>query len=403
VPGRLHPLRVYYFASFAAGGAFLPYFATWLEARGVDGLGMGVVVGMLPAMGVLGPPAIGLFADVLDLRGSLLRVACLGAALSMLALAAAGTISAGATGAPSFVAILAATTAYAVFRAPLAMLADVVALERARAAGTTYGELRLWGSLGFMIAVFLVGRVLDPRAPALLPATIAGLLGVAFVAALPLPAKPATPKLPVAREARALLGSTPFAIFLATALLANLAHAAYDLCFSLHVRDLGGSPAMMGATWAIGVLTEVVFLAFAERLTTSVPAPRIVMAALLGAALRWMLIAYAPSVTVLLLLAPLHAVSYALWWVASLAFVKERAPGHALATAQGLFTAAVAAGSVIGMVTWGALYRRAGGAVVFSAAATISLGASLVALAWNALHRKSLAEGKTFAPVPPPG
>src|SRR5262245_29289555 len=94
VPGRLHPLRVYYFASFAAFGAYLPFFPRWLEARGVEGLSMGIVAGLLPAMGVLAPPAFGLLSDGLGMRGRLLRVACLGACLSMGALAAGAYASA---------------------------------------------------------------------------------------------------------------------------------------------------------------------------------------------------------------------------------------------------------------------------------------------------------------------
>ena len=82
MPGRLLPLRVYYFASFAALGAYAPFFPRWLEARGVEGLSMGVVTGLLPAMGVLGPPAIGLVADALGLRGSILpRRLCRGVPL----------------------------------------------------------------------------------------------------------------------------------------------------------------------------------------------------------------------------------------------------------------------------------------------------------------------------------
>src|SRR6185437_13977973 len=86
-PGLLG-LRLYYFASFAALGAYVPFFPRWLEARGIVGLRMGLVAGLLPAMGILGPPAVGLLADALGLRGSLLRIACLGACASMAALAA---------------------------------------------------------------------------------------------------------------------------------------------------------------------------------------------------------------------------------------------------------------------------------------------------------------------------
>ena len=54
----------------------------------------------------------------------------------------------------------------------------------------------------------------------------------------------------------------------------------------------------------------------------------------------------------------------------------------ALSTAQGLFTAATAAGSVLGMPLWGALYRRAGGEATFAAASLVSGAAFALALLW---------------------
>ena len=69
-------------------------------------------------------------------------------------------------------------------------------------------------------------------------------------------------------------------------------------------------------------------------------------------------------------------------WLASLAYVQQSAPPGALATAQGLFSAAVAAGSVLGMPMWGALYRRAGGAITFELAALVSIAAASLAVVW---------------------
>lgn len=404
MPGRLLPLRVYYFASFAALGAYAPYFPRWLEARGVQGLSMGIVAGLLPAMGVLGPPAVGLAADVLGLRGSILRVACAGACLSMAALAA------GAAGGLSFAAVFAAVLSFAVFRSPMVMLADVVALERAPGAGTTYGEIRLWGSVGFLVAAFAVGRFVDPEAGVPLPAIIAALLLVSFLAALPLPARPVGARLPVAPEARALLAAPAFAVFLGVAVLGQLAHASYDLCFSLHLRDLGAED-MTGPAWAIGVFFEVALLRFAEPLVARFTAPRLLALALLGATLRWALLASVRSVPALLLLQPLHAMSFALWWVSSVAYVKERAPAHALAAAQGLFSAAAGVGSVVGMLTWGAVYRRGGGGAAFGLASGVALAAAVLAAIWasrstgstRSLPPAAGAEGRLKTVAPPIG
>jgi len=387
---RLLTLRLYYLASFAALGAHAPYFPSWLMARGVEGLSMGLVTGLIPAMGVLGPPAVGLLADALGLRGSLLRVASLGACLSMGALA----VGAAAFGL-SYGALFALVLLFGIFRSPMVMLADVVALERARGAGTTYGALRLWGSVGFLAAVLLAGRTVDLRAPASLPATVAGLLLVAFLAALTLPGRPAQPGLPAAAEARALLSAPDFTLFLAVSALSQLAHASYDLCFTLHLHDLGAPGPAAGVLWAAGVGFEVALMVFAERIVTRFSAPPLLAFAVAGAAARWALLASVRSLPVLLALQPLHALSFGLWWVASVSYIKGRAPGHALATAQGLFSAAVAAGAVAGNLAWGGLYRRAGGGVVFAAASAIALGAAVLAASWVRLTRRPVVQPST--------
>jgi PPP family 3-phenylpropionic acid transporter len=158
---------------------------------------------------------------------------------------------------------------------------------------------------------------------------------------------------------------------------------AYDLCFSLHLRDRGASDARIGVAWAVGVVFEVALMASSDRLFARFSPPRLVLAAVAGAAVRWALIASVPSVTVLCFLQPLHAISFGLWWVASLAYVRERAPSGALATAQGLFSAATALGSVAGMLAWGTVYRSAGGAAVFGGAAAVGLVGASVAAAWQ--------------------
>ena len=78
------------------------------------------------------------------------------------------------------------------------------------------------------------------------------------------------------------------------------------------------------------------------------------------------------------------ALSFALMWIACLAYTRERAPRDALATAQGLFTAVIAAGGVGGMLCFGALYRRHGGTLAFGAAAAVASLGALLALVWAA-------------------
>lgn len=374
---RLLPLRIYYAACFLALGVYLPFFPRWLEARGVHGAAMGVVSASLPAMGLVGPPLFGVLSDRLGLRGALLRVACVGAFACMSGLGAAFAL-----GHPlGFAGIFAAVLAFAFFRSPMISLADVITLELA-GAGSGYARTRLWGSLGFLVAAVAAGRYLDPTAPAALPLAIAAPLLAALLVAWTLPAKSLASTLPAASAASSLLARADLRLFFGASFLAQIAHSSYDLCFTLHLRDLGASDGLVGISWAIGVTSEVALMAGSALIFRRFTPPWLLVAAFVGAGLRWALIASVASIPALLALQPLHGLSFALMWLASLAYVKESAPRAALATAQGLFSAAMAAGSVLGMPLWGALYRRAGGSITFEVAALVSLAATSLALVW---------------------
>jgi MFS transporter, PPP family, 3-phenylpropionic acid transporter len=381
-------LSGYYVASFAALGVYLPFFPRWLEARGIAGTAMGAVAALIPAIGLVGPPCFGILADVLGLRASLLRIASTGACLAFAAVALPAAL-----GEPlGTVGLVVAVASFAFFRAPMVMLADVLTLERAPGAGTSYGRVRLWGSLGFLVSVMAAGRWLDPRAPAALPAAVAIALALAVAAsfALPSPAerldhaqgtsarRDPTPK-KVRAGLRELLGSSDFRLFLAASVLGQAAHSAYDLTFSLHLRDLGMGQGLVGVTWALGVVAEIVLMAVAAPLLTR-HGGRLLPVALLGASLRWALIASVRSHAVLIVLQPLHGFSFGLMWLASLHYVKERAPARILATAQGLYSATMAAGSVGGMLLWGSVYGGHAGATTFGAAAVVAGVAGVLAV-----------------------
>jgi MFS transporter, PPP family, 3-phenylpropionic acid transporter len=371
-------LRLYYAAVFAALGVYLPFFPRWLEARGIEGIEMGLVTATVPAMGLLGPPAFGLAADAFGLRGGLLRLASSAACLSFGTIAAASLL-----GRPlGFGALLLAMLVGALARSVLVMLGDVAAMEHSRATGKSYGAIRLWGSLGFLLAALGTGRWIDPQGPAGVPLAVAASLLVGAAVTWTMPARSPVPAAPDARGAHALIGARDFRLFLGTYFLSQMAHTNYDLCFSLHTRDLGADGDWVGRAWAFGVVCEVVLMAKAETLLGRFQAQHLALFAIAGAVLRWALIAKIRSLPWLFALQPLHVLSFGLLWIASIAWIRNRAPLQALATAQGLFSASAAAGSVLGMLVWSSLYRGQGGTATFGLAALVAAAALGLAAAW---------------------
>jgi MFS transporter, PPP family, 3-phenylpropionic acid transporter len=365
-------LALYYVASFAALGFYLPYMPAWLEARGFVGPTMSALAMLLPAMAIVMPPVIGMIADAFALRSGLLRIACGGAALAFGTLAVASRQLSPLPFAVAFVCFL----VFAAFRAAMSGLADVIALEHAR----HYGRLRLWGSAGFLASAGLGGHFIDPKDPVTVPACVAVGMAVSFLLAQRLPRSSTIPPRPAPAEARRLLGNPSFRWLLVVILLGIGAHSAYDLCVTLRLRALGASGSFIGTCWAVATAAEIVLMAsIAPSLQRLGPA-RLLVVGIGAGALRWSLLATVTSLPLLLLLQPLHALSFGLTWVSALAVLKEQTGGTGLATAQGLFSASMATGATLGMAMWGNLYARGGGEAVFSTAALIACAATAAAL-----------------------
>jgi len=386
---RTLPLRVYYVAAFAVSGIYLPYFPPWLHGRGLVGQSFGVVSAAAPAMGLFAPTAFGMVADALALRTGLLQFACVGTLVAFSAL----TIAAGFGAALGVGGLFLAAVAIALFRTPMLLMADVVALERAPGVGTTYGRLRLWGSLGFLASALVAGCAVDPRRAVAVPLACTVAVAAALIAALGLPRGAHLPARQEHRGLSHLLAESDFRLFLFAAFLGNCAQAAYDQCFSLHLFDLGVPRPLVGVAWALGTGAEVGIMACSASLFRVAPVSALFAFALFGGACRWALLAVVRSTPILLALQPLHAVSFGLVWVAEVAYTSRRFPPSSLATAQGLLATAMGAGSVLGMLVWGPVYTRWGGSFVFAGAACFAVCASASAFALDRKVRVPVESG----------
>jgi MFS transporter, PPP family, 3-phenylpropionic acid transporter len=381
-------LRVYYVASYAVGGIYIPFFPRWLEARGMVGLKLGMICAAAPAMGLLAPTAFGVVADRLAIRVGLLQFACGGALVAFATLAAIVAL-----GVPlGFSGLLVAALVIAMFRSPMSLMADVVALERAPTVGTTYGRLRLWGSLGFLAATLLAGFWVDPHDALPLPVVCSGALVAGFASSLALPRRTELPARGDRHRVGQLLAEADFRLFLVAMFLSQCGHVAYDMCFSIHLLDLGVPRPWVGVAWALGTGAEVLLMAWSAPVFRSFPAPTMLAFALAAASVRWLLLVIVRSPTLILLLQPLHALSFGLVWLAAVSYTSRRFPAHSLATAQGLFVTAVGAGSIVGMLTWGPVYQHAGGSWMFAGAACFSACASGFAVALDRKARVSVKE-----------
>lgn len=373
----LHHIRVFYAAYFAAMGLILPFFPVFLDARGFNAGEIGMLVGLLAAAKVVAPPCAGALLDGRDARRLRLAVMLCAGLAAWLAL----TLAYVQSWAGMAVVVFLFGAAWAV----MLPLTDGISVALSDFAEVDYGRLRVWGSLGFIVASFGGGMLLggDQR---LFPWWLASLMLVLALAARGFP--PGSPSAAMhAREATAE-DWRPFGWLLLTGFLMQASHGAYYGFFSLYLAQAGYAGWQIGGLWGIGVLAEVVLMWRSSAWISRLNAGHVFLACLLLAAVRWFGLAWDAHWWWLLSLQCLHAATFAAFHVAAVTAV-GRWMGRRHALAQGWYSAmGFGLGGTLGIMVCGAIVARAGFAEAFVVCAALALLALPAAWAIASAERR---------------
>jgi len=188
-------------------------------------------------------------------------------------------------------------------------------------------------------------------------------------------------------EARELLGSGAFLIFLLAASFDQGSHAFYYGYGGLHWRELGYSGALIGAIWPLGVIAEAMLFSVSLPIFRAVGATRLLLLGGLGCVVRWTILAFDPPLWAVIVAQLLHGATYALAHMGAMYFILRAVQPRLSATAQSLY-AVFSNGIIMGLATYasGRLYTDFGGRtyLLMSAMGVVSALFSLwLARAWH--------------------
>jgi len=363
-------LAAFYLAYFAYVGAFTPYFPLYLAGRGLSPAELATVLAMPQLARIFAPSFWGWLADRHDARRAVVVASCAALAAGFAAMPVV----------PGFkgITVLVATTS--VLAAGGLPLVEAITLSTLAGRSGHYGPIRLWGSIGFIVAVLLVGAWLDDRAPATLPALLLGLTLAALAAALALPDGGASSRSSDAGTPPVGIPASAWAVIGAGFCMAA-AHGALYAFLTLHLQRLGYSGKSIGALWTLGVLAEIVVFFYLPALFRRYSLSAILLASLLAAVVRFAAIGWAAAYLAVLVVAQLlHAATFGAFHAASVAAVHRLFPASAHARGQALFSSlAYGGGGAAGALLAGWAWEKGGPALTFSlAAASAALGASLL-------------------------
>src|SRR5258706_15244227 len=234
-------LGAFYFLFFVGAGLWVAYLPPYFAARGLGAAEIAWLLALPQLARIVAPTAWGALADRFGAQRAIVVLGC-GAGVVCYSLLPV------VSGFAAFAWLMGLTSLVATAALPL-----VEAITFGVLAGQTgrYGPIRLWGSIGFMLAVFAGGLWLDFRSVHALPYAMLAFVipALAVGLTLPTPAVHAAPSGPLVINRAAVL-------LLAAAFFMAVAHGTLYAFFTLHLQRLGYEGSLIGFLWMLGVIGE---------------------------------------------------------------------------------------------------------------------------------------------------
>lgn len=376
-------LALFFSGLFLIQGVFLPYWPVWLKSQGLSAAEIGILLSLPNWVRVFADPLIAQRADRTGNRKT-----------PMMWLAGIYVLSILAFPISSDFWWLAALSVVIGFTfSPLLPLGTTITVHECKARELDYGRVRLWGSLAFILASYGAGWVLDGTSTEWIVwmLFVAGIVNFAITTRMP---DPQTDRpLRSGSSLMFLLRKPVFLIYLACIGFAQGAHGTYYAFASVHWESAGYSHEMIGVFWSIGVVAEIVLFAVAGRFVRG-RHPGILFAIGAGSGiLRWIVLGTTDNLWLIILVQPLHAMTFGITHLAAVSFIARAIPQQLATSAQSLM-ATLSMGVFLGSSIWisGPLYEQFGSQVYYLMAvfSAISMGFAIV------LTRTWRGEDQTF-------
>ncbi|WP_059351703.1 MFS transporter [Bacillus coahuilensis] len=319
-------LKAFLFFTQSAGMTTGSFIAVYLVFRGLSAAEIGLVLAAGKVAMLIANPVSGYMSD----RLKTIKRLVLTGAIFMTAFGALMFSS------QSFEAILLLYFLFSFSLGPVVALGESLAQKTANDMKLSFGSFRMWGSLGAAIAVLGSGLLLSLISIhwIILPFLFfcVFLIGTALkIEDVVVSTKPVK-----FSDTLLLLKNRSLFLFLASSLFVTIAHRANDDYIALFITEMGGNESLIGWAWFIGIFTEFLVFSWSYKWYRQYhPLTFTVIAAVLYG-VRYLVMSFVYDPYILLLLQPLHGITFGILYTAAFDYVTRIVPkelqstGHVL-------------------------------------------------------------------------
>jgi PPP family 3-phenylpropionic acid transporter len=245
-----------------------------------------------------------------------------------------------------------------------------------------YSMIRMWGSLGFIVTVVLIGELLQHYETSLVPLvvliTFTGISLSSFIVPekLNTPHEHYAPIWNVIKQPRVMA-------FLVVCFLMLCSHGPYYTFYTIYLQEQAYDSHVIGVLWAVGVLAEVIIFLVIPRVLPLFGARKLLIVTLLLTTLRWLIIGFFVTDLSMLFLAQLiHAFSFGVFHAVGISLVHEYFTGSHQGRGQALYSSiSYGAGVAVGSLVSGVVWDQWGASILFVFASCCTMLA--LAIVWK--------------------
>lgn len=363
----------------------MPFLGVFLDGRGFSSQQIGELIAVITFVRILGP---NLWAVIADKTGKTLRVMQLGCLIALLSYLLLFEVQ-------GFWGISLAFGLVMMFWTAIAPQMETITLNSIDGDAKTYSNIRLWGSVGFIVASIVAGILVDVRgSESILLLNTVILSGLLLMSLLLKDASKSHTDSPQQKSIWQVATHPAFVLFILASVLLQLSFAPYYGFFALYMRDIGYDAQEIGWLVSLGVAAEVIIFLLAGKMINRMGVKYTLILCLVLTALRWAALAkFAQQPFLLLLSQSIHAFSFGLAHAAAMQFIHFHFGDNQKSRGQAIYVSvSFGLGGSLGSYLTGHLWQQGEGAqLTFFIAAGASLaGALMMAMVKSADMRKSV-------------
>jgi PPP family 3-phenylpropionic acid transporter len=352
----------YYFVYFAGVASLTPFLALYYKGRGLSGSEIGILSAISPLVGLVAAPLWAGLADATRKHKAIFTFATLGVVIVAFVISITTTLF----------WLIPVTIAFAFISAPIMPLIDSNTMIFLGGKRDQYGQIRLWGAVGWAVAAPITGMLIQQSGIQWSFYAYAIMLAIALLIAIPIPMNHTQAAVPFWNGLRSLLSNRRWVFFLVMVFLIGISAASVSTYLYLYMKNLGAGETEIGLALSISTIGEIIMYVLAERILRRFKWRGLIMIALPLYIVRLVLYSFTDSPTLILVIQLIHGFTIPAIWAAGISYVAEAAPPGLGTTAQGIFTGVLnGLGSATGAFLGGVLYQNFGPVVMFRTFAVI--------------------------------